>query len=159
MVPPDSIKAQFVERLQARYVDSREKTAKELVETCSLEGDINIVIEASGAAATALELIKYLARSSIYVMTGIPGEGMLAQVDAAQIVRKIVRENQVIVGSVNSNRTHFEMALRDMARINSGFDGVLGDMITHRYRLEDYEKAFAPKDAKHIKTVIEVESW
>jgi threonine dehydrogenase-like Zn-dependent dehydrogenase len=159
IVPPDGIKAQFVERLQARYVDSRDKTAKELVETCSLEGDINIVIEASGAAATALELINYLARSSIYVMTGIPGEGMLAQVDAAQIVRKIVRENQVIVGSVNSNRTHFEMALRDIARINSSFGGVLADMITHRYRLEDYEQAFAPKDAKHIKTVIKVEPW
>jgi Zn-dependent alcohol dehydrogenase len=51
------------------------------------------------------------------------------------------------------------MALRDIDRINSGFDGVLADMITHRYRLEDYEQAFASKDAKHIKTVIEVEPW
>jgi threonine dehydrogenase-like Zn-dependent dehydrogenase len=143
----------------AYYIDSRNKTAKELVESCSLEGDVNIIIEASGAAATAIELINHLARSSIYVMTGIPGEGMLAQVDAAQIVRKIVRENQVIVGSVNSNRTHFEMALRDIAKINTSFDGILTDMITHRYRLEDFEQAFAPKDAKHIKTIVEIDPW
>ena len=159
IVPPDSAKAQYVERMGAYYIDSRDKTAEELVESCSLGGDINIVIEASGAAATALDLINNLARSSIYVMTGIPGEGMLAQVDAAQIVRKIVRENQVIVGSVNSNRSHFEMALRDIAKINGSFEGILADMITHRYSLDDFKQAFAPKDAKHIKTIIEVEPW
>jgi threonine dehydrogenase-like Zn-dependent dehydrogenase len=159
ILPPESVKSHLVERMGAYYIDSRNKTAKELVESCSLEGDVNIIIEASGAAATAIELINHLARSSIYVMTGIPGEGMLAQVDAAQIVRKIVRENQVIVGSVNSNRTHFEMALRDIAKINTSFDGILTDMITHRYRLEDFEQAFAPKDAKHIKTIVEIDPW
>ena len=159
ILPPDSAKALLVKRMGANYIDSRNKTAKELIESCSLAGDISIIIEASGAAATALELINYLARSSIYVMTGIPGEDALAQVDASQIVRKIVRENQVVVGSVNSNRTHFEMALRDIARINASFSGMLTDMITHRYKLGDFEQAFAPKDAKHIKTVIEVDPW
>jgi len=70
-----------------------------------------------------------------------------------------VRFNQVVVGSVNSNRSHFEMALSDMLDINSNFSGLLKDMFTHRLRLEDYDKAFTLNGPGHIKTVIEVEPW
>jgi threonine dehydrogenase-like Zn-dependent dehydrogenase len=97
-----------------------------------------------------------MSRSSIYVMTGIPREELVIQVDAAQLVRQIVRNNQVVVGSVNSNRSHFEMALKDIPAINSRFGGMLEEMITHRFKLEDYERIFAPTD-QNIKTVIEVE--
>ena len=159
ILPDDHIKARMVERVGASYIDSRDKTAEELVDFCSLQGSVNIIIEASGAAATALELIPYLARSSIYVMTGIPREGLLTQIDAAEIVREMVRKNQVLVGSVNSNRTHFEMALRDIARIDSAFSGLFTDLITHRYSLENARQAVSAKDAGHIKTVIEVEPW
>jgi threonine dehydrogenase-like Zn-dependent dehydrogenase len=34
-----------------------------------------------------------------------------------------------------------------------------GEMLTHRFRLEDCQQAFALKDPGHIKTVIEVEPW
>ena len=141
ILPEDSVKAHLVKHMGANYVDSRNKTAKEVLETCAIAGDLNIVFEASGAADTALELITHLSRSSIYVMTGIPREGLLMQVDAAQIVREMVRKNQVMVGSVNSNRTHFEMALRDIGPIDSRFDGMLREMITHRYRLGDFQQA------------------
>jgi len=100
-----------------------------------------------------------MSRSSIYVMTGIPREELFIQVDAAQLVRQIVRYNQVVVGSVNSNRSHFEMALKDIPEINSRFGGMLEEMITHCFRLEDYQQAFAVSDPTHIKTVIEVEPW
>jgi threonine dehydrogenase-like Zn-dependent dehydrogenase len=97
-----------------------------------------------------------MSRSSIYVMTGIPREELVIQVDAAQLVRQIVRNNQVVVGSVNSNRSHFEMALKDIPAINLRFGSMLEEMITHRFKLEDYERIFAPTD-QNIKTVIEVE--
>jgi threonine dehydrogenase-like Zn-dependent dehydrogenase len=84
---------------------------------------------------------------------------MVGQVDIAQFMRQIVRYNQVVVGSVNSNRSHFEMALKDIPTINSRFGGMLEEMITHRFKLKDYKRIFAPTDQKHIKTVIEVEPW
>ena len=159
IVPEDNVKAHLVKHMGAYYIDSRTKTAKELVDMCALSGNLNIILDASGAADMALELVNYMSRSSIYVMTGIPREGLLTQIDAAQIVRKIVRENQVMVGSVNSNRTHFEMALRDIGDIDSRFDGMLTEMITHRFRLEDFQQAFSVTGPKHIKTIIEVEPW
>jgi threonine dehydrogenase-like Zn-dependent dehydrogenase len=48
------------------------------------------------------------------------------------------------------------MALKDIPAINSRFGGMFEEMITQRFKLEDYERAFAPSDQKHIKTVIEV---
>jgi len=106
-----------------------------------------------------VKLIPYMSRSSIYVMTGIPRGDLDIQIDAARLVRQVVRYNQVIVGSVNSNRSHFEMALKDIPRINSRFGGMLEEMITHRFKLADYKQAFSLNDPKHIKTVIEVEPW
>ncbi|MFC1969456.1 theronine dehydrogenase, partial [Chloroflexota bacterium] len=123
------------------------------------EGHLDIIFEASGAATTALELITHMSRSSVYVMTGIPRDEILIQLDAAHILRQIVRNNQVLVGSVNSNRSHFEMALSDIGKMESRFHGMLSRMITHRYRLEDCEKAFGPRGPEHLKTVIEVEPW
>jgi len=160
IVPEDSPKVHLVKHMGANYIDARSKTPKEMVEfCCSPSGNLDIIFEASGAAATAIELINYMSRSSIYVMTGIPHEELVMQVDAAQLVRQIVRYNQVVVGSVNSNRRHFEMALKDIPAINSRFGGMLEEMITHRFKLQDYERIFAPTDQKHIKTVIEVEPW
>jgi threonine dehydrogenase-like Zn-dependent dehydrogenase len=160
IVPEDSPKVHLVKHMGANYIDARGKTPKEMVEfCCSPSGNLDIIFEASGAAATAIELINYMSRSSIYVMTGIPREKLAMQVDAAHLVRQIVRYNQVVVGSVNSNRSHFEMALKDIPAINSRFGGMLEEMITHRFKLQDYERIFAPTDQKHIKTVIEVEPW
>ena len=159
IVPEDSPKVHLVNHMGANYVNATGKTSKEMINfCCDPSGNLDIIFEASGAAATAVDLINYMSRSSIYVMTGIPRGELVAQVDAAQLVRQMVRYNQVVVGSVNSNRSHFEMALKDIPAINSRFDNMLPEIITHRFRLEDYQEIFALSDPKHIKTVIEVES-
>jgi threonine dehydrogenase-like Zn-dependent dehydrogenase len=155
IVSEDSPKVHLVKHMGANYVDARGKKPNEIVELCcGSSGRLDIIFEASGAAATAIELVNHMSRSSIYVMTGIPREELMIQVDAAQVMRQIVRNNQVIVGSVNSNRNHFEMALKDIPAINSRFGNMLEEMITHRFNLHDYEQIFAPTDDQHIKTVI-----
>ena len=159
IVPEDNPKVHLAKHLGAIYIDARTKAPNELVELCCQTGNLDIIFEASGAAGTAVELINYMSRSSIYVMTGIPRGDLVIQVDAAQLVRQMVRYNQVVVGSVNSNRSHFEASLRNIGEVDSRFDGMLSEMITHRFRLEDYQDAFALSDPKHIKTVIEVEPW
>jgi threonine dehydrogenase-like Zn-dependent dehydrogenase len=157
IVPEDSIKAHLLKDMGAHYMDVRKKTPKEMVNLCcSANGTLDIIFEAAGAASTALELINYMSRSSIYIMTGIPRAGVPMKVDAAQLVSQIVRQNQVIVGSVNSNRNHFEMALKHLPEIKDFSGNMLSEMITHRFPLVDYEKAFAVTDERHIKTIIEV---
>lgn len=159
IVPEDHPKAHLVRDMGAHYVDTRRKTPKELVDfCCTRKGELDFMFEASGAAETALRCIPFMSRSSIYVMTGIPRGDVRIELDAAELVRQIVRFNQVIVGSVNSNRRHFEMAINDIDQI-SRFHGMLSEMITRRVPLDDYQKAFTIDDPKHIKTVVEVEAW
>ncbi|MFC2021221.1 alcohol dehydrogenase catalytic domain-containing protein [Chloroflexota bacterium] len=160
IVPEDSPKVHLIEHMGAHYIDARTKSPQGMMDFLSKStGNLDMIFEASGAAETALRLIPYMSRSSIYVMTGIPRGDLNIQLDAAQLVRQVVRYNQVVVGSVNSNRSHFEMALKDMGEVNSKFDGILSEMITHRFRLDDYQQAFSLSDSSHIKTVIEVEPW
>ncbi len=78
------------------------------------------------------------------------------ELDAAQLVHHIVSYNQVVVGSVNSNRRHFETALKHLPVINERFDGLLDKMITHRFPLSDYKKVFATGGTTAIKMVIEI---
>lgn len=157
----DHPKVHLVKDMGAEYIDSRTKTPAQLVDfCCTPQGVLDIILEASGAADTAVQLIPHMSRSSMYVMTGIPREDLTIELNAAQLVRQVVRHNQVIVGSVNSNRKHFEMALRDMGEINSRFHDMLSEMITQRFRLQDYKQAFDLNEAgRRIKTVIEVEPW
>lgn len=162
IVPEDHPKIGLVKRMKGRYIDARTKSPKELVDLCcslSSTGNLEIIFEASGAADTALGLINYMTRSSIYVMTGIPRGDAVIQVDAAQLVRQIVRFNQVVFGSVNSNRRHFEMALTDMEKIDSQFPGLLHDIFTERLPLSEFRQAFIPRESTHIKTIIEIEPW
>lgn len=159
IVPENHPKAQLVSDMGAKYIDARDNTTEQIVDLCTPSGALNMIFEASGAADTALELIPCMSRSSIYVMTGIPRGDIKIKLDAAQLMRQIVRYNQVIVGSVNSNRHHFEMALNSISKINSYFRGMLDEMITRRVRLEDYKKAFTIDDPNHIKTVVEIEPF
>jgi len=159
ILPEDNIKASLAGYLGATYVDGSTRTPKELVESCGVTGHLDIIFEASGAATTALELINYMSRSSIYVMTGIPRAELDMELDAAQVVRQIVRYNQVIVGSVNSNRRHFEQAVSDLEEIKKTYPELPQKMFTNRYRLEEFEQAFGPKGPENIKTMITVSPW
>ena len=158
VVPKDHPKAELVARLGSSYVEGQGKTAEQLMQDCSVvAGSLDIILEASGAAETAVRLIDYMSRDSIYVMTGIPHGDMQVEVDAAQLVRQMVRYNQVLVGSVNSNHGHFEMALQDMPRLNEAFPGFLPALFTHSFALADCAEAFrSPTLPGHIKTLVQV---
>ena len=160
IVPPDSPKVHLLEHMGAHYLDARHRTPQELLESgTQSEGNLHLIFDASGAAETVVRLIPFMSRGSICVLTGIPSGDFNIQIDAAELVRQIVRYNQVVVGSVNSNRTHFAMALEHIGDVNTRYGGLLGEMVTHRFPLADFGQAFSLDDPKHIKTVIEVEPW
>lgn len=160
IVPEDHIKARLVRDMGAQYIDARTKKPEEIVHfCCTPTGVLNIIFEASGAAETALRLIPFMSRSSIYTMTGIPRGDVKIELDAALLVRQIVRFNQAVVGSVNSNRRHFEMAVKNIGTVNKKLGRVVEKMITRRIPLEDYECAFAATGEQTIKTVMVVEPW
>ncbi len=157
IVDEESLKIQLVKKLGAHYIDAKNKKPEEIVNLCCSAGTLDIIFEASGASDLAISLIPYMSRSSIYIMTGIPKGEKHTMFDAHAILRQIVRHNQVVVGSVNSNRNHFVMAINDIKRINKKFNNILDEAITHRFTLSQYNEIFDLKDQDRIKIVVEID--
>ncbi len=152
--PETTFRARMVKKLGCKYVSSTNKTPEEIIKEA---GEVDIVIDAAGASELALNLIKYTSRSSIHVFVGIPRESLHASLDANTIMRQIVRYNQAIVGILNSNRKHFEMAIKDLQTVDKEWPGILDQIITHRFKISEYEKAFNLKDPEQMKIVIDME--
>lgn len=147
---------QLLKRLGAVYIDSRAVSDEEIFEKF---GPFDVIIEATGVSDAALDLIPHMNRNAIYVMTGVPrASDKEAPIKVDRLMRHIVRWNQMIVGTVNSNRSHFERALTDMVRFNEEEKGVLDQVITHRFPAftNDVGKHFTTQYEGQLKVVLEV---
>lgn len=143
--PKDNLKVKLTEGMGAHYIDSRDITAEQIME---ITGPVDIIIESSGASQFALDVISTMGRNAICVFVSIPRGKREVTLDGDGLLRQIVRYNQVIIGSVNSNRGHFESAIRHLGMMKESFGPVIEQAITERYSPGDYRLAFeeAPKD-------------
>ena len=67
--------------------------------------------------------------------------------------------NKLLLGSVNANREHFEMGIRDLAMAEMSYPGVIQRILTHPVQgLENYEQMMKLLvDAKsELKVYVEV---
>lgn len=151
----DNPKVKMIRDMGADYIDSRQSDPRKILEQA---GDVDIIIEATGAAQLAMDLVSGLHRNGIYVFTGIPRGDRQVCLDGDMLLRQIVRYNQVIIGSVNSNRTHFESALSHLVAMRENFGPVIDKVITDRFTLKDFKKAFELKDPDMIKVVFDMEN-
>ena len=85
-------------------------------------------------------------------LAGVTAPGKLAEIDVGQINRTMVLNNQVIFGSVNANRTHYEMAAAALAKADRNW---LGRLITRRVPLDRWAEAIEHRPGD-IKTIIEI---
>lgn len=154
IIPEDHIKVQMVKRMGAHYLDVRSFAPAMISDAINR---IDIMFEASGASQIALDMIPLMSRNSVYIMTGIPRKvPHEVCMDGNMMLRTIVRQNIVIIGSVNGNRGHFVQGLARMKLIQERFNGILSDGITHRFKLSEYKKAFMLKDPTRLKIVFDI---
>jgi len=153
IVPEETPKIQLVKELGAHYINVRNRTAADVVEET---GHLDIIIEASGVSELALNLATGLARNGICVLTGIPRGEREVCLDGNLMARLLVRENQIVMGSVNSSRRHFALALNDLRALHENFGPTMRKVVSHRYPLADFKRAFEHREPGEIKSVFEV---
>ncbi|MBA2316214.1 MAG: glucose 1-dehydrogenase [Euzebyales bacterium] len=112
--------------------------------------DADVVIEATGAAELVFEVMRSSARNGIVCLTGVTSPGRRIEVAAGLIAHQIVLENDVVFGSVNANRRHYEQAAHVLAAADPDW---LGRLITRRVPLERWRDAYESTPTG-IKTVI-----
>jgi threonine dehydrogenase-like Zn-dependent dehydrogenase len=118
-------------------------------------GPMDLILEATGVAALAFNLLDALAIDGVYVLTGIPGGDRPLQIAGAELIRQLVLDNQVVVGSVNAARDHFQMAVDDLAHAHVRWGDHVDRLITNRYPAADFAQALAHHEANEIKVALE----
>jgi hypothetical protein len=66
-----------------------------------------------------------------------------------------VLQNQIMLGSVNASRDHYQMAVRDLQQASMIWEGLISELITNRYAPGEHEAAFGGHAPDEIKAVIE----
>jgi threonine dehydrogenase-like Zn-dependent dehydrogenase len=114
----------------------------------------DIVIECTGAAAVVLEAINDSPRSAVVCLLGVSAGGRVVEVDLGKLNRSMVLENDVVFGSVNANRGHYEAAVTVLTRANPDW---LRGLITRRVTLERWSEALSRR-RDDVKVIIELAS-
>lgn len=114
----------------------------------------DVVIEATGASAVVIDAIAATGSYGITCLTGVSSAGRRVQVDVGAANREIVLENDVVVGSVNANLSHYRSGVDALSRADLAW---LERLITRRVPLERATEAFEPHDGD-VKVVIDLQA-
>jgi len=112
-------------------------------------GPPDVVIECTGVGRLIFDAIDHLAPGGIVCLAGVSSGGRTMPIDAGSINRSMVLANEVVVGSVNANRRHYEAGAESLAKADPGW---LGRIISRRVPLDRWHEALVrqPDDVKPV---------
>ena len=130
------LKSEIVNGLESTYVSTQDTSMGELVKQT---GKPDLIVEATGNSALAFEAMQHLGHNGVVVWASITGGDKQIDVPSDSINLNWVLGNKLLLGSVNANRGHFEMGIKDLALGEMMFPGVLEKILTHPVEgLENY---------------------
>jgi threonine dehydrogenase-like Zn-dependent dehydrogenase len=123
-----NLKSEISNGLEATYVSTRETSMGDLVKKT---GKPDLIVDATGSSKLAFEAMQHLGHNGVVVWTGITGGDTKIEVPADSINLQWVLGNKLLLGSVNANRNHFEMGIKDLALGEMMYPGVLEKILTN----------------------------
>jgi glucose 1-dehydrogenase len=110
----------------------------------------DIVLECTGVAELVADVMQHTAPGAIVCLTGVSQTRTLS-VDMGALNNELVLENDVVFGSVNANRRHFEAAAEALAQADRDW---LGRLITRTVPLDRWQEALDKGD-DDVKVVVD----
>lgn len=114
----------------------------------------DVVVECTGAPAVVLDAIQTTAHSGVTCLTGVSSGGRTIEFDVGSANRRIVLENDVVFGSVNANRAHYEAAIEALAAADPEW---LGRIITRRVPLGSWTDGLVRR-VDDVKVVVDLQA-
>ena len=114
------------------------------------ECDPDIVVECTGVAELVAGAMRHTAPGAIVCLTGVAASRELS-VDVGALNNELVLENDVVFGSVNANKRHFEQAVSALRAADPDW---LRRLITRTVPLETWTDALEKGD-DDIKVVVD----
>ncbi|SBT47979.1 Threonine dehydrogenase [Micromonospora auratinigra] len=116
-----------------------------------LDFEPDVVVECTGAPAVVLDAMCKVGPTGVVCLTGVSSGGRTIDFDAGALNRALVLENNVVFGSVNANRRHWDLAAAALARADQSW---LNSLITRRVPVDRYAEAYAT-GGEDIKVVLD----
>ena len=112
-------------------------------------GGADIVLECTGVGAVMQTCLDNLAPNGIACLLGLAGPGKADPVDLGALNRKLVLNNNVVFGSVNANRRHYQLAVEALLKADNKW---LVRLISREVPLENWSSALVrqPDDVKPV---------
>jgi threonine dehydrogenase-like Zn-dependent dehydrogenase len=136
-------KRDLVEDLGARYHAG---------DAAELDVEFDAIIECTGLGAVGRSAASRLASGGIMCLTGIMDPKHTLDIDATALNRTMVLNNQVLFGTVNAGRRHWQQAVGSLAAADREW---LHGLITRRVSLTDWSDALE-RQPDDIKVVIDL---
>jgi threonine dehydrogenase-like Zn-dependent dehydrogenase len=113
--------------------------------------DADVVIECTGASSLVFQAMECVAPTGIVCLAGVSSGHRLLTIDAGALNNELVLENNVVFGTVNANRTHYEAAEAALGRADPAW---LDALVTRRVPIARWTEAYAAPTANDVKTVL-----
>jgi len=112
-------------------------------------GHADLIIECTGVGELVLDAIAKSAPDGIVCLTGVSSPGRTITIDPGALNRELVLENEVVFGTVNANRRHYQAAAAGLANADQSW---LERLITRRVPLSRWSAALQrrPDDVKAV---------
>lgn len=111
----------------------------------------DVVIECTGVGTVVLAVLECSAPDGVVCLAGLSSGDHRVALDLSVLNRQMVLENDVVFGSVNANRRHYEGAAAALAAADRAW---LARLITRRVPLARWREAYERRDGD-VKVVLE----
>jgi threonine dehydrogenase-like Zn-dependent dehydrogenase len=113
--------------------------------------EVDILLECTGAPQLLFDAMRSVAANGIVCLAGVSSGHRVVRVDAAALNNELVLENNVVFGTVNANRLHYDQAAHALAAADRPW---LERLITRRVPLDRWDEAYEPA-ADDVKTILQ----
>ena len=115
-------------------------------------GHADVVVECTGVGELVLDAIDKTGPDGIVCLTGVSSPGRTLTIDPGALNRELVLENELVFGTVNANRRHYQAAAAGLAKADQSW---LERLISRRVPLDRWSDALQRR-RDDVKTVIDL---
>ncbi len=152
VVDASTARPSWLAGIGGHYVDGRQVPPDQVAAKVGL---MDLIVDASGIPTLEFNLLDALAVNGAYVLTGIPGASRPIEIPGAELVRELVLDNQVMLGSVNAARGHFQIGADDLAAAHLRWGAHMDGLITQRYTPGEFVGSPDQHAPDSIKQIVE----
>jgi threonine dehydrogenase-like Zn-dependent dehydrogenase len=132
-----------------------------VVDSVKKYGEYDLIFECTGFSPIVFDAMQSLNQNGVLILSSVTGGDRRTEVPSDKINQSFVLGNRAMFGTVNANREHFELGVKDLALAEAMYAGWLERMLTHPVKgLENYARVFDILNNagayKAIKTYFEV---